>query len=566
MAERDQLEVDVLIVGGGPAGLAAAIKLRQLAKARGKDDFSVMLIEKGGDIGSHGISGAVVDPKGLDELLPDWRESAPVEAAVSTDEMWYLTDTAKMAVPAFAMPPMMKNHGKFVSSLQKLTKWLGDIAEENGADIFPAFPGQELLWGPAEDGSGAERVIGVRVGDKGVDHNGNPKPNYEPGPDLLAKVVILSEGVRGTLAKQAVPRLGLAEGRDPQVYAVGIKELWQCAPGKVTPGSVIHTFGYPLPNETFGGGFIYGMGGDVLDIGLVTGLDYMDPTTDPHDSFQRYKQHPAIEKMIEGGTLLRYGAKAIPEGGLYAMPRHYAGGLLLIGDSGGFLNGMRLKGIHLAIKSGILAAETAFQAIETGSTDAAALAPFETAFENSWAYDELRTARNFHQGFKGGLFAGMLNAGLAMYTGGRAFGVIDRLHGEDGYAQMKKLSERAPKAIEHRAKIDNVITFDKLTDVFNSGTMHDEDQVPHLHVADTSICADRCTVEYGNPCQYFCPAKVYEPLFNVSGHNGDTKVDGRLQINFSNCVHCKTCDIMDPYQIITWVPPQGGEGPVYTGM
>jgi electron-transferring-flavoprotein dehydrogenase len=559
MAERDQLEVDVLIVGGGPAGLAAAIKLRQLAKERGKDDLSVMLIEKGGDVGSHGISGAVVDPKGLDELIPDWRDSAPIEAPVATDQMWYLTDTGKIAVPGLMMPPMMKNHGKYVSSLQRLTKWLGGIAEEHGADVFPAFPGQELLW----DGN---RVIGVRVGDKGVDHNGNPKANYEPGPDLLAKIVIISEGVRGTLAKQAVAKLGLDADRDPQVYAAGVKELWQCRPGSVVPGSVIHTFGYPLPNETFGGGFIYGMKDDVLDIGMVTGLDYMDPTTDPHDNLQRYKEHPAIAAMIEGGKLLRYGAKAIPEGGLYAMPRPYADGLLLTGDSGGFLNGMRLKGIHLAIKSGMLAAETAFDAVVAEKTDAETLAAFETAFKNSWAYDEMRVARNFHQGFKGGLFAGMMNAGMAMYTGGRAFGVIDKLHGEAGYAQMKKLAERAPKAVEHRAKIDNVLTFDKLTDVFNSGTMHDEDQVPHLHVSDTSICADRCTVEYGNPCQYFCPAKVYEPLFNKTGENGDTKVDGRLQINFSNCVHCKTCDIMDPYQIITWVPPQGGEGPVYTGM
>jgi electron-transferring-flavoprotein dehydrogenase len=560
MPERDQLEVDVLIVGGGPAGLAAAIKLRQLAKERGRDDLAVMLIDKGGDIGSHGISGAVVDPKGLDELIPDWRDSAPIEAPVGKDEMWYLgASGSKMAVPAFAMPPMMKNAGKYVSSLQRLTKWLGTVAEEHGADVFPAFPGQELLWE-------GERVIGVRVGDKGVDHNGNPKANYEPGPDLLAKVVILSEGVRGTLAKQAIGKLGLDEGRDPQAYAVGIKELWQCAPGKVDPGSVIHTFGYPLPNETFGGGFIYGMQNDVLDIGLVTGLDYLDPTTDPHDNFQKYKQHPAIAAMIEGGKLLRYGAKAIPEGGFYAMPRPFADGLLITGDSAGFLNGMRLKGIHLAIKSGIMAAETAFDAIVAEKTDREALSAFETAFENSWAYDEMRMARNFHQGFKGGLFAGMMNAGLAMYTGGRAFGFIDRLHGEAGYAQMRKLTERAPRAIESRATIDNVLTFDKLTDVFNSGTMHDEDQVPHLHVADTTICADRCTVEYGNPCQYFCPAKVYEPLFNATGENGSTKVDGRLQINFSNCVHCKTCDIMDPYQIITWVPPQGGEGPVYTGM
>jgi len=560
MPERDQLEVDVLIVGGGPAGLAAAIKLRQLAKERGKDDLSVMLVDKGGDIGSHGISGAVVDPKGLDELIPDWRESAPIEAPVGRDEMWHLSDGGgKFGVPGFAMPPMMKNAGKYVASLQKLTKWLGGVAEEHGADVFPAFPGQELLW----DG---DRVIGVRIGDKGVDHNGNPKANYEPGPDLLAKIVILSEGVRGTLAKQAIAKLGLDEGRDPQVYAVGIKELWQCVPGSVQAGSVLHTFGYPLPNETFGGGFIYGMQNDVLDIGLVTGLDYQDPTTDPHDNFQKYKQHPAIAAMIDGGKLLRYGAKAIPEGGLYAMPRPYAAGLLLTGDSGGFLNGMRLKGIHLAIKSGIMAAETAFDALVAEKTDAEQLSAFQTAFENSWAYAELRVARNFHQGFKGGLFAGMMNAGLAMYTGGRAFGFIDRLHGEAGYAQMKKLDERAPRATHSRAKIDNVLTFDKLTDVFNSGTMHDEDQVPHLHVADTSICADRCTVEYGNPCQYFCPAKVYEPLFNATGENGSTKVDGRLQINFSNCVHCKTCDIMDPYQIITWVPPQGGEGPVYTGM
>jgi electron-transferring-flavoprotein dehydrogenase len=560
MAERDSLEVDVLIVGGGPAGLAAAIKLRQLAAANGKDDLSVMLVDKGGDIGSHGISGAVIDPKGLDELLPDWRESAPVEAPIGSDQMWYLMEGGgKMAVPGFAMPPMMKNAGKFVTSLQKLTKWLGGVAEELGADVFPAFPGQDLLW----DG---DTVIGVRIGDKGVGHDGKPKANYEPGPDLMAKVVILAEGVRGTLAKQAIPKLNLAEGKEPQVYACGVKELWQCKPGTVEAGGVIHTFGYPLPNETFGGGFIYGMQNDILDIGMVTGLDYMDPTTDPHDNMQKYKQHPAIAAMIEGGKLLRYGAKAIPEGGFFAMPRPYADGLLITGDSAGFLNGMRLKGIHLAIKSGIMAAETAFDAVVAGKTDAETLSAYETRYKDSWAFDEMRVARNFHQGFKKGLFAGMLNAGLAMNTGGRAFGFIDKLDGEEGYEQMRKLDERAPRAFEKRAKIDNVITFDKLTDVFNSGTAHDEDQVPHLHVADTNICRDRCTPEYGNPCQYFCPAKVYDPMFTKSGTNGDTKYDGRLQIDFSNCVHCKTCDIMDPYQIITWVPPQGGEGPVYTGM
>jgi electron-transferring-flavoprotein dehydrogenase len=559
MPERDQLEVDVLIVGGGPAGLATAIRLRQLAKEHGKDDLSVMLIEKGGDIGSHGLSGAVVDPKGLDELIPEWRDTAPVDAPVSSDALWFLTAGGKINVPGPMMPPMMKNHGKYVASLQRLTKWLGGIAEEHGADVFPAFPGQELLW----DG---DTVIGVRVGDKGVDHHGNHKSNYEPGPDLLAKVVVLSEGPRGTLAKQAIGKLGLDEGKDPMVYAVGVKELWQCTPGSIPPGMVIHTMNYPLPTETFGGGFIYGMANDVLDIGLVTGLDYHDPTTDPHDNFQRYKQHPAIAKMLDGAKLIKYGAKAIPEGGYFAMPRNYANGLLIAGDSAGFLNGMRLKGIHLALKSGMLAAETAFEAILAEKYDTEQLSSFEAKFKASWAHKELYTARNFHQAFKGGLFAGMMSAGLSMYTGGRAFGFIDRLKGEAGYEQLRKLDQAVPRAVETRAKIDNVLTFDKLTDVFNSGTMHEEDQVPHLHVADTSICADRCTVEFGNPCQYFCPAKVYEPLFEKTGTNGSTKVDGRLQINFTNCVHCKTCDIMDPYQIITWVPPQGGEGPVYTGM
>ena len=556
MAERDQLEVDALIVGGGPAGLATAIRLRQLARERGKDELSVMLIEKGGDVGNHGISGAIVDPKAFDELLPDWRERAPLESPVTSDAMWYMTEGGKLTVPALAMPPLMKNRGKYVASLQKLTKWMGGLAEELGADVFPAFPGQELLWDEA-------RVVGVRVGDKGVDRNGKPKPNYEPGPDLRAKVVILAEGPRGTLAKQAIAKLGLDRDRDPMSYAVGVKEIWQCKPGSIPAGMVIHTFGFPLPNETFGGGFLYGMANDVLDVGLVTGLDYRDPTTDPHDNFQRYKTHPAIAKLLEGAKLLRYGAKAIPEGGFYAMPRAYADGLLVTGDSAGFLNGMRLKGIHLAVKSGMMAAETAFEAILAGKSDAGTLSAYERRYRESWAYDELRVARNFHQAFKGGLYLGMLNAGMSMYAGGRAFGLIDRLHGEAGYAQMEKLAERKPVAVESRVKIDNVLTFDKVTDVFNSGTMHDEDQVPHLHVADTSICANQCTVEYGNPCQYFCPAKVYEPLFKQAG-NGS--IDGRLQINFSNCVHCKTCDIMDPYQIITWVPPQGGEGPVYTGL
>jgi electron-transferring-flavoprotein dehydrogenase len=551
-AQRDQLDVDVLFVGAGPASLAGAIRLGQLAKAAGRE-LEILVIEKAAEIGNHGISGAVMDPRAIAELLPDWLASAPVESPVTTDELWFLTDGGKIKAPF--TPPPLNNHGKYVASLQRMCKWLAEQAEAVGVQVFGEFPGQELLW----DG---DRVIGVRTGDKGVDHNGNPKSNYEPGADLMAKIVVLGEGPRGTLAKQAIPRLNLDEGREPQVYAAGIKELWQLPDDRYKAGSVIHTLGYPLPRETFGGGFIYGMSNNVLDIGHVTGLDYKNPTTDPHNELQRMKEHPAIRKLLEGGKLIRYGAKAIPEGGFFAMPRPYADGLLLIGDTGGFLNGMRLKGIHLGMKSGMMAAETAWDALQADTYDAKTLSAFETRFKDSWAYAEMRSARNFHQGFKNGMWSGVINAGLATFSGGRGFGFIDKLPSEPGHEVMVKAGYK-PKETP-RAKIDNVLTFDKLTDVFNSGTMHEEDQPCHLHVADTNICRDRCTVEYGNPCEYFCPAKVYEPMFEKK--NGNGTIEGRLQINFTNCVHCKTCDIADPYQIITWVPPQGGEGPVYTGM
>jgi electron-transferring-flavoprotein dehydrogenase len=554
--QRDQLEVDVLFVGAGPASLAGAIKLGQLAKS-GDRALDIFVIEKAGEVGNHGISGAIMDPRGLDELLPDWRDSAPVESPVTSDELWFLTRRGKIKAPI--TPPPLRNHGKYVVSLQKITKWMGERAEEAGVQVFPSFPGQELLW----DG---ERVVGVRTGDKGLDHAGHPKPNYEPGADILAKITVLGEGPRGTLAKQAVARLDLEQGREPQVYAAGVKELWQLPDDRFAAGAVVHTLGYPLPDETFGGGFIYGMAGNILDIGMVTGLDYRNPTTDPHNELQRLKLHPVVRKMLDGAQLMRYGAKAIPEGGLFAMPRLYADGLMLIGDSAGFLNGMRLKGIHLAIKSGIMAAQTAWDALTEQGYDGRTLAAFERRFKESWAYAELRAARNFHQGFKHGLWPGMLNAGLATLTGGRGFGVVDRLKGEQGYAVMRKAGYRPAEM--PRAEIDNVLTFDKLTDVYNSGTMHEEDQPSHLKISDTDICRERCTVEYGNPCQYFCPASVYEPMFVrvEAASAGPSEIEGRLQINFTNCVHCKTCDIMDPYQIITWVPPQGGEGPVYIGM
>jgi electron-transferring-flavoprotein dehydrogenase len=550
MRGRDRLEVDVLFVGAGPASLAGAIRVGQLAQAAGRA-LEVLVIEKAGEVGHHGLSGAVMDPRALDEILPTWRESAPVESPVTSDELWFLTSRAKIKAPF--TPPPLNNHGKYVTSLQKLCKWLADVAEEKAAQVFPAFPGQELLWHE-------NRVIGVRTGDKGLDHNGEPKSNYEPGTDILAKVVVLGEGPRGSLAKQAASRLGLYDGREPQVYAAGVKELWQLPDDRFKAGAVIHTLGYPLPPQTFGGGFVYGMAGNILDIGFVTGLDYRNPTTDPHNELQRMKEHPVIARMLDGGKMIRYGAKAIPEGGLFAMPRPYADGLLIVGDSAGFLNGMRLKGIHLGMKSGMLAAETIWEALEAGSSDSATLASFERRFKESWAYAELRTSRNFHQGFHNGLLPGLINAGLSTITGGAGFGFIEKLPGEPGYARMAKMGWNPPQT--PRAKVDNVLTFDKLTDVYSSGTMHEENQPCHLIVSDTDICRDRCTREYGNPCRYFCPAAVYEPIFEPV----DGKFEGRLQINFTNCVHCKTCDIADPYQIITWVPPQGGEGPVYLGM
>jgi electron-transferring-flavoprotein dehydrogenase len=551
MPDRDQLEVDVLFVGAGPASLAGAIRLGQLAQAAQRA-LEILVIEKAGEIGNHALSGLVLDPRAITELMPDWLErGAPVEAPVGRDEMWLLTGGGKIKQPF--VPPQLNNRGKYVASLQRITKWMAEQAENAGVQVFGEFPGQELLW----DGN---RVAGVRTGGKGLDHDGKPKANYEPGADILAKIVILGEGPRGTLAKQAVARLALDAGKEPQVYACGVKELWQLPDDRFPAGDVIHAFGYPLPAETFGGSFIYGMRDRVLDLGMVTGLDYKNPTTDPHNELQRLKEHPLIRAMIEGGKLVRYGAKAIPEGGYFAMIRPYADGLMIVGDSAGFLNGMRLKGVHLAMKSGMMAAETAWEALQAGRYDAAQLSAYEERFRSSWAYAEMRGARNFHQGFEHGMHLGMLNAGLSTFLGGRGFGVFEKLSSKPGYERMLKMGWK-PKETP-RAKIDNVYTFDKLTDVYSSGTMHEEDQPCHLLVADTAICRDRCTAEYGNPCQYFCPAKVYEPLFEKT--NGS--FEGRLQINFTNCVHCKTCDIADPYQIITWVPPQGGEGPVYTGM
>ena len=557
--ERETLDVDVVIVGAGPGGLAAAYRLAQLVQAHNASDaekklegLSIAVLEKGKEIGSHGISGAVMDPRGLAELMPDWLDrGCPVEAPVGDDSFWYLTEKMKLAAPI--MPPPLRNHGNYVLSLGELVRWWAPIVAEMGVDLFPEFPATRVL---IEDG----RVVGVRTGDKGIDKNGKPKPNFEPGVDVRAKLVILAEGPRGTLTKQLSGLYNLYEGKNPQVYALGVKELWQLPDDRMAPGTVIHTLGWPLDMETFGGAFIYGMKDRIVDVGLVVGLDYRNPTLDPHEQFQRFKLHPSVRPLLQGGKMIAAGAKAIPEGGYYSMPRMYGDGFMIVGDSAGFLNGARLKGIHLAIKAGSLAGEAAFHALLAGDYSSNQLREVEGLFENSWAKDEMWGQRNFHQAFEHGQIAGLLNAGLSMFTRGRGFGVMNRLEAKAGHEHMDRIQRYFGSEEPHppeKLKFDNTYTFDKVSDVYYGGVVHEENQPAHLLILDTEVCVSRCTVEYGNPCQHFCPAAVYEPKETADGR-------GKVPfLNFTNCFHCKTCDIMDPYQVITWVPPEGGGGPDY---
>ncbi len=543
MPERETLEVDVLIAGGGPAGLAAAYHLRQLNK-----DLSIAVLEKGKEIGAHIISGAVMDPRGINELMPGWKErGAPVENVVDEDHVLFLTKTRKFGLPI--VPPPLQNHGNYIISLNRFTRWLGEQVEKSGVDIFAGFSGADLLI----DG---DRVVGVRTGDKGIDKQGNPKGNFEPGIDIRAKITILAEGARGSLTKQLVKKFKLDDGRNPQVYAAGVKEVWDVPKEKTTGGRVIHTMGWPLRNEEFGGGFIYNMADGRVSIGFVTGLDYLDPRLDPHRRFQEFKTHPYVRGILEGGALYSYGAKTIPEGGYWAMPQYYFNGGLIVGDAAGFLNSVRLKGIHLAFKSGMLAAEAAHEAFAANDFSAGRLQRFQEMVEKSWIKDELWNVRNFHQAFEHGLIIGMMHTGLQMLTGGR--GLRNRYRNKPGHERMRRLPEYYKDGGSSRPApvFDGKLTFDKLTDVFNSGTHHDEDQPVHLRVIPPDICFPRCTKEYGNPCQFFCPAAVYEM---TEAGNGTL----RLQINASNCVHCKTCDIMDPYEVIQWVTPEGGGGPGY---
>jgi electron-transferring-flavoprotein dehydrogenase len=553
---RDELPVDVLLVGAGPANLACAIRLQQLLKERGVEDKTILVLEKAAEIGDHTLSGAVMNPRGIAELFPDWRERGfPIDAEVSRDAFEVMYSASKhQHLEGLLVPPQLKNHGHFIVSLNKVVSWLKQQAESAGVQVYSGFAAAEILF---ESQSGVERVVGVQTRDSGIDKHGEKKASFQAGMNVKAPITVFGEGPRGSLAKHLVRRHKLDAGKNPQTYGTGIKEIWELPPerGAQWLGSVVHTMGYPLGADGYGGGWIYGLPENKLSIGYVIGLDHHDARLDPHALFVKWKQHPRMAKLLDGAKIVRYGAKTVPEGGYFAMPRLYGDGYVLVGDTAGFLNASTLKGIHLAIKSGLLAAEAIADAVASGDSSAAMLARYSESFERSWAKDELYGVRNWRQAFDQGLFFGMFDAGVQMITGGRGLSRHRPSHAD--HTTMRPLSESRMK----KPAYDGATSMDKLTDVYHSGTIHDEDQPAHLLVVDPAICVERCTAEFGNPCQHFCPAAVYE----WPEGRKPAPTDGPV-INFSNCVHCKTCDIADPYGIIEWVVPEGGGGPKYVGM
>ncbi|MBD8525446.1 electron transfer flavoprotein-ubiquinone oxidoreductase [Pseudomarimonas arenosa] len=533
MSEREFMEYDVVTVGAGPAGLAFAIRLKQV-----NPELSVCVIEKASTIGAHILSGAVIEPQPLDALLPGWRDNPPpICVAAKDDEFWYLSKTGGFKFPI--VPPQMNNHGNFIVSLGALCAWLAPQAEALGVEIYPGFAAAEPYLN--EDGS----VGGVRIGDMGIAKDGSHKPGYTQGIDIRAKLTVLAEGARGHLTKQLVKKFNLDAESDPQSYSIGIKELWQVPAGRVSPGKIVHSLGWPADSRTYGGSFLYHLENDQVALGYVSGLDYRDPNYQPYEAFQQWKHHPTVKPLLEGGTILSAGARAIVTGGWQSLPKAEMPGALLIGDTAGLLNVPKIKGTHQAIRSGMLAAEHIAQSLSSVGWDARLRA--------SPAMAELKKVRNIKPGFKKGLWFGLINAGLETLFGGA---LPWTWRNKPDYASLNKLADQESPKRDYVER--DLAPRDRLAGVYFAATEHDEDQPVHLKVADTSICVSRCAEEYGNPCTRFCPAGVYEMV--------EEEGVKRLQINAANCVHCKTCDIKDPYEIINWVTPEGGAGPNYQNM
>ena len=539
MSERESMEYDVVTVGAGPAGLAFAIRLKQL-----KPDIRVCVIEKASTIGAQILSGAVIEPQALNELLPEWgRNPPPICVPVTKDEFWYLPNHER-AIKSPLTPPQMHNHGNYIVSLGALCAWLAPQAETLGVEIYPGFAAAEPFFNA--DGS----VGGVRIGDMGVAKDGSHKPGYTQGIDIKAPITVLAEGCRGHLSKQLIAKYALDKNSDPQTYGIGIKELWQLPPGRVQPGKVVHTLGWPLDSRTYGGSFIYHMDKDRLAIGFVTGLDYEDPLLSPFEAFQQLKHHPLVKPLLEGGQIVSAGARAIVEGGWQSLPNCEMPGAMLIGDAAGLLNVPKIKGTHQAIRSGMLAAE---HVVAAGTPQG-----WDAKLRASAVASELKKVRNIRPGFHKGLWLGLANAGWETLTAGHSPWT---LHNHADHTALKKVDEYTSPQRDYVER--TLPPRDRLAEVYFASTQHDEDQPVHLHVLDTNICVTRCAVEYKNPCTRFCPAGVYEIVADAAAPNGTGK---RLQINAANCVHCKTCDIKDPYGIIDWVTPEGGAGPNYQNL